>query len=1086
MALSVSAHAFGQAAEDALITAVRRAKTVSGEHDPLAPLTIVIPDMGAGYHIRRLLGRRFGGVVNVLVKPLNAVLDLVGSSTLTRDGRRPLPDPYRAEVIRAVAESSDRIFGDVPVEGALLRTLEERFSEFDRCEPQDLDQLRSQPGLPADLLHLYDQYRHSTRDFFTRRDLATAATEALADQPAVLRDIGALIVYLPDDLQQQQRRFLDELASIAHVEVILGLTGDLELVDAHNLAAWGLDPEPSSAEAVIDAPTAQRIVQAPDAEEEVRSAVREIAAALVADDPTPLHECAILFRHSEPYARNCAEQLDAAGLPWNGEQTTTLRQSMAGRILDGLAALMTAAPHATPHATPQATPQRVDIDWSSHVAPWLSAAPILDANGRVAPTARWNQLARRANLQRGTADWLLRLKRYRATLQSDLERAQKSSIERRPGRLPWIESELREIDALADFVSELDDFSRQTPAVAAWSDYADRARAGLDRLLGGRSALAAHTQAPSAAPHQGGDVELARWDDVQQLLSDLAALDELNEADPRRVAAALRRSLERDSGHHGRGGDGVYVGSLSRAVGQRWKRVYIVGSAEKQLPMIGQEDPLISDRLRDLAALPSSADRLRRERKHYLAALHAGEQRVLIYPRADTRSQQANLPGRWLLESATALNGGKRVYASQIDQAPSAILETIPSFERALLAADMPADLQERDLQSVHRQRRQIDRHYLPALSASFRRGIERNDARRSERMTRWDGWIGASGAEDIGRLLLSRPHSAGALQDWAACPYRYFLGRVLRIEERDEISDDLQISALDKGSLIHDIMDAFHQQTPQQPDPDRAWTQKDLDRLLAIAEQQLDAAREAGITGRQLLWRRDRRRILDDLQTLLKRDDLHRLQRGLTQQASELAFGRLPDSQGDVEYPLPDGTTLPLRGIIDRIDRPPSRVVGALANIPTMVIDYKTGGVYPRPSELNKDVVVRGQYLQLPVYAHAVRQLFGLGDQDVVTSAYWYITTRGDFTFSEVSWDAQNRDRFDEVLNLIADGIRSGRFPANPGAVSRNSPGRHCDFCSFSAICPADRREHWEQLRNDPRLAAYVDLAEPEEDDES
>ena len=1077
MALSVSARGYGQAAEDALIDAVRRAKTVDGEHDPLAPLTIVTPDPRAGYHIRRLLGRRLGGVVNVLVKPLNAVLDLVGSSALTRDGRRPLPDAYQAEVIRAVAESSDRIFGDVPVEGALLRTLEGRFNEFDRCDPERLHQLRSQPGLPADLLNLYDDYRRRTDGFFTRRDLAAAATEALADKPAVLRDIGALIVYLPDELQPQQRRFLNELATISPVEVILGLTGDLEVVDAHNLASWGLDPEPSSDDALIDPPTADRIVQAPDAEEEVRSAVREIAAALVSDDPTPLHECAILFRHPEPYARNCAEQLDAAGLTWNGELPTTLRQSMAGRILDGLAALMTAAP--------QAEQQRVDIDWSSHVAPWLSAAPILDANGAVAPTARWNQLARRGNLQRGTADWLLRLKRYRSTLQSDLERAQKSSIERYPGRLPWIESELREIDALADFVAELDDFSRQTPAVAAWSDYADRARDGLERLLGGRSTLAAHTQTPSDAPHQGGDVELARWDDVQQLLSDLAALDELNEADPRRFAAALRRSLERDSGHHGRGGDGVYVGSLSRAVGQRWKRVYIVGSAEKQLPMIGQEDPLISDRLRELAALPSNADHFRRERRDYLAALHAGEQRVLSYPRANTRSQQANLPGRWLLESATALNGGKRVYASQIDQAPSAVLETIPSFERALLAAEVPADLQERDLQSVHRQRRQINRHYLPALSASFRRGIERHDARRSDQMTRWDGWIGAGGAEDIGRRLLSRPHSAGALQDWAACPYRYFLGRVLRIEERDEISDDLQISALDKGSLIHDIMDAFHQQTPRQPDPDQAWSQQDLDRLLAIAEQHLDAAREAGITGRQLLWRRDRRRILDDLQTLLTRDDQHRQQRGLSQQASELVFGRLPGSQGDVEYPLPDGTTLPLRGIIDRIDRPASRVLGALASIPTMVIDYKTGGTFPRTSELNDDVVVRGQYLQLPVYAHAVRQLLELGDEDVVTSAYWYITTRGDFTFNEVSWDAQNRARFDDVLKLIADGIRSGRFPANPGADSRNSAGRNCEFCSFNAICPADRREHWEQVRSDPRLAAYVELAEPQGDDQ-
>ena len=1064
MALTISAHAYGRAAEEALIAAVERGKIVGGKLDLLAPLTIVAPTALAGYYIRRELGRRAGGLVNVSVKPLSAVLELVGSAALTRSGRRPLPDAYQTEVIRTVAESAERVFGDIPIEGALLHTLEQRFDEFDVCSRDQLEAIRAQPGVPAYLVNLYDRYVEATRDFYTMRDLAVSATEALAGRPVVLRDIGALIVYLPSELPVAQRRFLDELSRYTEVEVVLGLTGDDEAVDAHTLHLWGVQAEGVE---LPDVPTAQRIVQAPDAEEEVRGAVREIAHSLLSDNPTALHRTAILYRQSDPYARICGEQLDAAGLTWNGAQATTLRQSIAGRTLDGLIALMT--------ATPQLDAERKEVDWTTEIAPWLSAAPILDARGELAPSARWNQLARRANIRRGPDGWPQQLERYRTTVQADRDRVARSADEHRPGRLPWIDSELREIDSLQVFTAELVQFAQGAPSNARWSDYAQLARGALDRLLGGRNALAKHTVSATGDPSGDGDIELARWDDVQRLLTDLGALDELEEATPLRFAAAVRRALERQTGHRGRIGDGVFVGPLARAAGMRWDRVFVVGSAERWLPQIRQEDPLLSDRLRDLASMSSAADAQRRERAQYLAAMHAAEQRVLSYPRTDTRSQRATLPGRWLLESATALNGGERVFASRIDQAPASVIETVSSFEYALLSAHMPADVQEFDLQNVHLGKRPLE-HYLSQISPAFQRGATRQAEWQVSKLTRWDGVIGddRSAFEQVGRRLLSRPHSAGALSDWATCPYRYFLGRVLGIEEQDELGDDLQISPLDKGSLIHDIVEAFFRETEVQPVPAQQWTDEDRSRLTVIAEEQLDAARARGMTGRELLWRRDRRRIFDDLDTLLTLDDEHRAARGVQQQASELAFGRLPDSAGEVEFTLRDGSTLPLRGIIDRVDRGER----------TMVIDYKTGGVFPQPRELDKDPVVRGRFLQLPVYAHAVRQIDGLAEDVALTSAYWYITQRGEFTFSEVTWDAENRRRFEGVINLIADNIRAGHFPANPGGPGRGTPGEHCEFCSFNAICPPDRREHWEQIKLEPRLAAYVALAEPDEDE--
>ena len=1044
MHLAVSAHTYGLEAQSALVESIARSKTLDGQFDPLAPVTIVVPSSLAGYHIRRSLGRRPRGMVNVQVRPLQALLELIGSTALIAAGRRPLPDVRRYEAIRSVAETGPSVFGDVPIEGGVLRTLTQRFTEFDDCDRAQLDTLAGQGGIPAYLVDRYDAYRAQTEDFYTHRDLADSAIEALQQRPNVLRDIGSVIVYLPGDLNSAGRAFLQALAEHTRVEVILGLTGDVEAVDRYTLERWGEAPD----QAVEQVPTAQQVVQSPDAEEEVRSAIREISASLLSANPTPLHRTAILYRQPEPYQRICAEQLDAAGLTWNGRNSETLGQSIAGRTLDGLLGLMSGSP----------------INWSADVAPWLAAAPIRAADGSSAPTARWNQLARRANLQRGPGDWPTRLQRYRATCLDDLKRLQRSADESKPGRLPWVEAEIAQIDALAEFVGQLVSFTQETPAEGRWSDFAGRAREQLTQLLGDREHFASHASGED-------DLELARWDDVQTLLTELSWLDDLNEATAERFVSAARRGLEKPTGHHGRLGDGIFVGHLSAAAGMHWDVVYIVGAAEKSMPQIRSEDPLLSDQLRARASLQGASDYMRRERADYLAALHSAERRVLSYPRADVREQRARLPGRWLLESASELNAGERIYASKVDRSPPHVVQATPSFEQSVVSARMPADTQEFDLRSI-RETEQPQRHYLATRSPSLGRGLQQQAERWRRELTRWDGLIADGAAATV-----ARPHSAGALQDWATCPYRYFLGRILRIEERDDPRDELQITPLDKGSLIHEILEQFFKQASSQPAPGQPWSDSERERLADIAGEKLDEARDQGLTGRDLLWRRDRRRILDDLQTLLDEDDVHRNRFKTRQVDGELAFGELPESKALVGLTLHDGSVLKLRGMIDRVDQ-------SLVDDQLIVIDYKTGREFPPARELAKDVVVGGRFLQLPVYAHAARQVYGLTEDATVQSAYWYITERGEFKYNPVEWDEANTSRFEHAINLIVNNVRAGRFPANPGGDHPKARAANCALCSFDAICPVDRRRHWDQIKLDPQLADYVALSEGAEED--
>ncbi|MYG90174.1 MAG: hypothetical protein F4188_01420 [Chloroflexi bacterium] len=194
MSLTVSAHSYGRDAERALIEAIDRLKTESGRPDPLAPVTVIVPTSLAGYHIRRLLGRRPGGVVNVQVKPLRALLELIGSASLANSGRRPMPEALRAETIREVARAGPPAFGDVPIDGPLLQHLVQRFDEFDELDRSQLDVIAAQSGLPAYLAGLYDAFLERTRDFYTNRDLANSATQALGRELVVLRDIGSGVV----------------------------------------------------------------------------------------------------------------------------------------------------------------------------------------------------------------------------------------------------------------------------------------------------------------------------------------------------------------------------------------------------------------------------------------------------------------------------------------------------------------------------------------------------------------------------------------------------------------------------------------------------------------------------------------------------------------------------------------------------------------------------------------------------------------------------------------------------------------------------------------------------------------------------
>ncbi len=1080
----VTTAAMGQDARAALEAAIERLK----DGDRLKPVTVVPPNTLSGLSLRRTFGMRPGGLVNVRFLVLPRLIEFIGAPRLAAQGHRPLSDSFRIEAIRAVVSNTRQEFlGDVPLEGPALRSLDAAFSDFDQCNDDALNQIAANSPQQRYLVNRYREFRERVRNFYDDRELAQAAAAALNHDAPSLRDLGDAVLYLPPDLTPQQRSFLEQLASRVQLEVILGLSGD-PVVDEHALAQWSAPP----ASAAVDAPPiAERILQAPDAEEEVRDTIRQLGER--ARNGQSLHRAAILYAQRDPYQRIAAEQLDAAGIPWNGRLPVSYGQTIVGRTLLSLLQLAERAAR---------TPPR--ISWSEIVAPWLAGAPILDTYAQPVPAARWNQIARKANLLRDPQQWLERLDQYGAKLTEERDRLLADADDEQPWRARGIERDLRELRGFQAFVATLVEEIQSAPISASWSAYTDRAQKLLERYLGSRTAfanrlgnhpLSPRREEPSPSqlplsPHRGemsrsdrggendpvsSDVErnqttdsereLEAWDTIHDLLRSLPQLDELGETDPARFLAAVERGLTRPAGRVGRFGQGVFVGSLSEAAGTDWEIVYILGAAERSLPPAQREDPLLPEALRGQVGLNGADDRARRQRSEYLAALWSAQERQLSYPRADVRGQRARLPSRWLLESASARRG-ERVYGSKIDTLErSDWFHAAPSFEWSIRNASQPGAIQEYDLRSL-RQAATPQTHFLALNEPALQCGFELQQARRRPSFGEWDGRITDNTAK-----YAERPHSPTALQDWAVCPYRYFLGRVLRVAERDQAEDELTISPLEKGALIHDILDTFFRAVDPLASPGEQWSDQHRDQLAEIADAKMNAAEGRGVTGRDLLWTRERELIQNDLQALLTRDDKRRKERNVVQTESEFAFGLGADPP--VPITLPDGRTVRLRGKIDRIDRSED---GSRLD----VIDYKTGRALPAKNHLEADPVVAGQYLQLPIYAVAASARHPDSAAAQVSTAYWFITERGGFALREVDWGAEASDRFHDVLSRIIDGIGQGLFPAHPGRDSSRGP-EHCQYCPYDAVCSRDRQRAWDATKRDRQLIRYVELVEGE-----
>jgi hypothetical protein len=287
---------------------------------------------------------------------------------------------------------------------------------------------------------------------------------------------------------------------------------------------------------------------------------------------------------------------------------------------------------------------------------------------------------------------------------------------------------------------------------------------------------------------------------------------------------------------------------------------------------------------------------------------------------------------------------------------------------------------------------------------------------------------------------------------------------------------DNLMITPLDKGSLVHAALEAFLLRVLDRPVEARPgfgepWTAADHATLQEIGAVFCDQYEARGLVGRPIFWTRDRRRILHDLDLALTVDSAHRITHRTRPIAAELGFGFVGEPLPAVEITLPDGRVLRVRGRIDRVD------VGGDGTV--HVVDYKTGSLRGGYTELAEhNPVVGGTRLQLPIYGLAGR-LAARSEEAAIRADYWFATSKGGFKRAGYDITREVLETTVEVLDVIVRGVEGGVFPPHPVALS-TFLWVDCHVCDPDGLGTAELRKQWDRKRHDPALREYADLAEP------
>ncbi len=350
---------------------------------------------------------------------------------------------------------------------------------------------------------------------------------------------------------------------------------------------------------------------------------------------------------------------------------------------------------------------------------------------------------------------------------------------------------------------------------------------------------------------------------------------------------------------------------------------------------------------------------------------------------------------------------------------------------------------------------------------------------------------------------------SVSRLEEFAQCPFRFFVHSGLRAEERKVF----ELDAREQGSFQHEVLKAFHEQVRAAGKRWRDLTPTEARQQVARLAAGLAVNYRNGLLHTDGQSRFTARVLAESLQDFVETlVTWMRRQYEFDPVAAELEFGIGPDGAPAWELDLGNGHHLALRGRIDRIDL--CREAGDRALC--VVMDYKSSR-----RKLDPLLVAHGIQLQLLGYLAAVSRWPApqklLGVSALTPVGAFYVNLRGQYergsTRDEALADADaarkrayrhtgrfdagalsrldragaadqfnyrlNKDgslrsnspealpgaEFERLLEGVEAHLRkmgraiySGALPVSPYRKGRETP---CEFCDYRAACRMDPWTH-------------------------
>ena len=670
-----------------------------------------------------------------------------------------------------------------------------------------------------------------------------------------------------------------------------------------------------------------------------------------------------------------------------------------------------------------------------------------EIGGTLRAPSRWERLLVDSAVIGGRDRWKRRIE----GLERELRLKRKELLdEGEETRAAGLDRQIRDIVHLREFALPLIDRLAALPDSANWAEWLAHLRALAESALRTpEGVLEALVELEPMSPI--GPVDLY---EVQLVLAQ--RLRELSVPPPRRRYGA------------------VFIGSTDAARAMSFEVVFVPGLAEKLFPRKLTDDPILLDEQRSLlegADLITRADRAEAERLALRLAVGAASGRVhLSYPRIDIQQARPRVPSFYGLEALRAAEGYLPGFDKLVSRAESgasgrlgwpAPVDPRVAIDEAEYDLALLAPLIDAEPETVAG-----TAHYLLSTNKHLARALRARSRRWLRRWTPSDGLIEPDEAASealAAHQMSARSFSPTALQNYAACPYRFFLQAVQKLQPREEPAAIEVIDPLTRGSLFHHVQ--YEVLTMLRAADLLPVTRVSCEKAIALVDDVLNRValeyQDDLAPAIPRVWEDGINSIRADLREWLRRasetDD------GWIPYKFELSFGladrgRKDEDPDSVEDPVPVAGALKLRGSIDLVERHTSGKIRAT--------DHKTG-----KARAHDGVVVGGgQYLQPVLYALACERLL---KGSVEGGRLYYCTTAGGFTPVEVPLDDFSRGTAGIVVDIIGSALEEGFLPAAPEKGG-------CDWCDYRAVCgplefirtsrkPVDRLYELKKLRELP-----------------